>query len=123
MLKKYADRWVKALRSGKYKQGTKHLTVIDAGEEKDCCLGVLCKITKTTRTKTLEQEHFLYGENSNESSYNVLPYSVVEKVGMKSVEGEVVYKGKSPTLLSCLNDEGKSFKQIANIIAKNYNKL
>lgn len=41
MNKKLAMKWVKALRSGEYKQGTGKL---NDGQGNFCCLGVLCEI-------------------------------------------------------------------------------
>ena len=40
MKKEIADKWVEALRSGKYKQGKSALKKDDSF----CCLGVLCDI-------------------------------------------------------------------------------
>lgn len=42
MKKEIADRWVAALRSGKYKQGKGELH--DKVNNTYCCLGVLCEI-------------------------------------------------------------------------------
>lgn len=42
MKKSIADKWVRALRSGKYKQGVWMLKSLD----RFCCLGVLCEIQK-----------------------------------------------------------------------------
>jgi hypothetical protein len=39
-------RWLKALRSGKYQQGTNSLQTIEDGIAKFCCLGVLRDIIK-----------------------------------------------------------------------------
>lgn len=49
MKKGIRNRWVKALRSGKYKQGQSRLATKTLGPclksiEEYCCLGVLCKI-------------------------------------------------------------------------------
>lgn len=43
--KELVKQWVKALRSGKYKQGRKTLR---AKNDEYCCLGVLCDIAKGT---------------------------------------------------------------------------
>lgn len=56
MKKEIADKWVEALRSGKYKQGTRRL--YDPPTNSYCCLGVLCEIqgvkTLTEQGDTLE---------------------------------------------------------------------
>ena len=45
MNKRIKNRWIKALRSGEYVQGTDALvTATDAGYDKFCCLGVLCDV-------------------------------------------------------------------------------
>ena len=38
------ELWVEALESGRYVQGFGTLTRRDASGDKDCCLGVLCKL-------------------------------------------------------------------------------
>ena len=45
MKKRVLTKWLKALRSGKYKQGRGALCQIDKkGTESFCCLGVLCDL-------------------------------------------------------------------------------
>lgn len=49
MNKQIKARWIKALRSGKYKQG---VGVLRTEDNKYCCLGVLCDLhSKSTGTK------------------------------------------------------------------------
>lgn len=43
MLNKVAKKWVKALRSGKFKQAHNQLGTMDGAR---CCLGVLCELAK-----------------------------------------------------------------------------
>lgn len=47
MDKKLKAKWVRALRSGRYKQGK---GLLQRGE-RNCCLGVLCRIAKIPFTK------------------------------------------------------------------------
>lgn len=42
--KKFKEKWLKALRSGEYKQSTGFLTEQYEGESNYCCLGVACKV-------------------------------------------------------------------------------
>ena len=52
--KKLKARWVKALRSGRYKQGKGYLQDKDG---KNCCLGVLCRISRIKE----EMDHLKIG--------------------------------------------------------------
>lgn len=120
---KVMKQWVKALRSGKYKQGTGLLN----GPEGFCCLGVLCDISK--RGKWLKD--YYCGANAyllkGETQIYGLPAKVMEWAGMEKTNGgeeffrcEISHRQKN---LIGLNDSGKSFKEIAKIIEKNYKKL
>jgi len=111
MKKEIADRWVKALRSGRYKQARGHL----AGPDGFCCLGVLCTVLRAKVDKTREQWVF------EDVATAVLPRKVQKKAGMKTLTGAVssIY-----IELSQENDlKGSSFKQIAEIIEQNWEQL
>lgn len=83
-------KWVKALRSGKYKQGKEKL--YDPITDTYCVMGVLAYVLN----QPLSVDHF-----------------------------RKIYKTpKGPAVsLMFLNDKGLSFKQIANIIEKNWRDL
>jgi len=114
MKKKIADRWVKALRSGKYKQGTKYLNRLNTF----CCLGVLCDLA--TKSKSSKVKCNLYNSTlfyDSEPSY--LPKTVQDWSGVNSMDGSFIIKDKLISLTK-LNDNGKSFNKIADIIEKHY---
>ena len=123
-----AKKWVRALRSGKYKQGTGVLEHVDnKGKSSFCCLGVLCKITKAPRkvqsiaAVPVPYKEVLYGNfnKNDDDDSTVLPISVKKKVGMHSVEGKLrLGPGKSKaTDLTILNDDKKyTFDEIADCI-------
>lgn len=46
MNKAIKQKWVKALRSGRYTQGRGRLERIVDGERHNCCLGVLCRVLR-----------------------------------------------------------------------------
>lgn len=111
MLKKMADRWVKALRSGKYKQGPGIL--YSPLDNTYCCLGVLSRINNC---------------DTHGLSSLKLP-SMQKSCGIRTSCGGIPgirdFKigGRMTLNLADANDNGVSFKVIANWIEKNYKKL
>ena len=43
-------KWVEALRSGRFTQGTGKLALVEDGITKHCCLGVLCEVLGVPKT-------------------------------------------------------------------------
>ena len=110
MKKSIAMKWIKALRSGKYKQTTSNLKN-DIGH---CCLGVLCTLTpyKNNYTK-MNSEDGVVNKNS------VIPPKVRDYAGLNSNHGKL----PSGISLANLNDAGTTFKEIADLIEQNWEKL
>lgn len=96
-------KWVKALRSGKYKQAKKKLRDGD----RFCCLGVACDISGLA---DWEGETYL-GEDLS------LPIGVMEWLGVDQNEVTLPKKYRYATVA---NDKGKRFSTIANLIEKEY---
>jgi hypothetical protein len=112
MKKEWATKWIKALRSGKYKQAKKCLRKDNAY----CCLGVL--------TKLLNPKHEdLKGDLRSKGLE--LPEDVMEITGVTSGKGKCDFTIVSTWQpdLARYNDNGYSFKEIADIIEKNWRKL
>jgi len=102
------EKWVKALRSGEYKQGREYLRK----DDKYCCLGVLCDIYSKAKNTKWVQRHYIEGCTVH------LPPEVFIWAGLAEPSPQV-----SETYLVNHNDgwEGKkpkSFKQIARLIEK-----
>lgn len=95
-------KWVKALRSGEYKQSKNYLN----DEFGYCCLGVLCEV-----------ENIKYGKNTK-----ILNNLALKKTGIKSRIGSFTSRDGGFCLTE-LNDDGKTFKYIADVIEKNWDKL
>ena len=116
-LNKNARAWVKALRSGKYKQTKGFLTDInpETGEiTGHCCLGVACELALKAGVplKTSGKRSVFYDDNNSH-----LPLAVQKWLGLASVRGNFTRSDKEGTDLTIENDiNGKSFKQIARII-------
>lgn len=118
---KYADmkKWVKALRSGEYKQTQSQLHD-DTGF---CCLGVLCDLhRKKTKKVGWKNKGDSLGTKKYLDADGVLPRKVMKYYNIKDPSGRMGYLIDDINLAD-LNDSGKSFKYIANVIEKNYKKL
>lgn len=104
------QRWVKALRSGEYEQGRSALRSSSNGF---CCLGVLCDVYAQDHDVEWEKDGFdLYTfDHANE----YLPDSVRIWAELNDVNPSVSHKNHI-ICLSDLNDTGRTFDQIANII-------
>lgn len=101
--------WVKALRSGKYKQG--HMRLRDG--DNFCCLGVLCDIyAKQHDVKWAGDRHFGFQFLNGQC---LLPMEVVDWAGFEDTSPSA--NGKA---LTALNDSGQwTFDEIADLIDAN----
>lgn len=117
MNKKIKEKWVKALRSGKYKKTTSCLH----NEKGFCCLGVLTdlyikshKIAKWKHDNKELDKLLFVTYNKSEKEMELLPERVMKWSGLEE---------DNPTIemntLSSYNDENMySFKRIATLIEK-----
>ena len=137
MNKTIAMKWVKALRSGKYEQGVGFLCQVNSKGKKHCCLGVLtemyqaeqkAKKKKGIPTKVskayVDDSTAVVKYGNGEYAAKELPVVVKRWAGMEGRLGEfdVMSKGYYGSL-SRMNDDGHSFKKIANFIEKNWENL
>lgn len=109
-------KWLEALRSGRFLQGTgqlKYQNTMD-GPFRHCCLGVLCEVLNVKSMPVPGEVSMI----SFEGNTSYLPFSVVERAGL--LTGDPTIPVPSPdaptTPLSDLNDNGKSFEEIAKLI-------
>lgn len=105
--------WVNALRSGEYKQGRNRLKTdfLDDRDSLFCCLGVLCDLhAKETGNK--------WQNGSYLGDAKGLPIEVRKWAGLKN-------RGTASKHISLvyLNDNFKSFSQIADYIEENSDTL
>lgn len=122
--KKFKAKWIKALRSGKYKQGTEYLKYIETDiddnfketkEIRYCCLGVACEIAGA---KVPYKKHDLvalpnWGEKIR--GISKLPEMLVNK---EKDEWGCIEEKPLLSKLATMNDKGESFEQIADWIEK-----
>lgn len=114
-LNKNAQKWVKALRSGKYKQTKEFLH----DQNGFCCLGVACEVynqeMKRLHKKQLETK-------LNNNTYETVSYNNYDTILPPKVRAWLNLSSKTGTYndgdLSEMNDRGLTFKQIANVIER-----
>lgn len=131
------EKWVAALRSGKYQQGVSYLRSKFEGGEKHCCLGVLCDVTEGIEWKerqTADHTHWAAAFN-NSFSTSVVPVTLASAIHLKTT-GHFAMKdvsekwqkrinklrgkfGGDHCMLITLNDLGMPFNEIADLIDEN----
>lgn len=100
MKKVIKQKWLKALRSGKYKQGNGKLR----SKDNYCCLGVLCIVTGNTKNRDMSQQ-----------------YPIQDLMGYTNTPKEFCgLTNTQQVKLASLNDIcNMSFKEIAAYISRN----
>jgi len=102
--------WIDALTSGAYEQGYNQLRLRDSY----CCLGVLCELAEmewVCESNGYRHEAISYGKHIHEAEELVLPKSVMAWAELEESSPSV-----KDSNLSDINDSGKSFEQIAQLI-------
>lgn len=124
MNKNIAKKWVEALRSGKYAQAKGRLKLKDEKGTSYCCLGVLCEISGlgkwVANAEELSRGTQEYTTEGVYAGVGGLPDNVRYWSGMGSSLGS--YDARC-SALSGLNDTGKTFNEIANIIEAHVEEL
>lgn len=117
------ERWISALLSGEYLQGHDKLHNVQTDEF--CCLGVLCDLYIQDHPD-VQWEHdyesdcyVIFGETG------VLPSDVVTWAGLSDVDPNVKVPDDNDTgfymsSLTEMNDNGRSFDQIAQLIGEHF---
>lgn len=113
MNKEFKERWVSALRSGKYSQGHRNLCRDDLGKKQYCCLGVALDIKNTGIWK--RSSDFIYAfDFILQSSFRIpagaCPAALSSELGITTDEMRN---------LARMNDSGYSFDVIADYIENN----
>lgn len=133
MNKEIAQKWVKALRSGEYKQGSHVLH--NTSNNTYCCLGVLCDIYQREGNKFDTVWVGNWGnwgvETTNgfenllatyfDGRCDVLPEVVMKWADIDCSSGS--YRDDLITLAALNDDMEYTFDQIATVIEQNWEKL
>lgn len=107
----FKKKWVAELRSGKHKQGQDVL--YNANEDCFCCLGIaglVCGVDKVSMHKAT-----LFGtyEPVSEGGYEIPAPDGLPEILIHRKYEDLAHE------LSCMNDAGKSFAEIADYIEAN----
>lgn len=129
------SKWVARLRSGEYAQGSGYLNQANGnGGREYCCLGVLCEIAREEGVIPDPKEAgdiLDYGGISPEElsvpqprfGMQFPPPEVVKWAGLSEYDPHIeyehdLYEETIEGTLSELNDEGRTFDEIADLIEK-----
>lgn len=111
MNKELKEKWVTALESGKYKQGTD--TLFDGVSY--CPLGVLCKVAGK-KYAIFEEGFISYPLDEGSPWQTEIPPATASAMGLGE---DTTKKGGTQDLIMGMNDtDGRSFKEIAEWIRK-----
>lgn len=119
MKKKIKDRWLKALRSRKYKQAVGKLKDGDSY----CCLGVLSCLY--INSKTGKKNNARWGDdgtfvsNLEGGENSILPIEVMDWAGLELSDPIIGNCHNTPCEASDHNDSGYKFYEIARKIERN----
>jgi hypothetical protein len=116
------QKWIDALRSGKYKQGRGYLRT---SRDEYCCLGVLCDLY-SKENPSIQWEPF--SDNTELYSFNGLvavpPYCVndwcdQEELNIDITQEECMHDPRDTVALAGINDmQSSNFNMIADLIEK-----
>lgn len=104
MKREWKEKWLEALRSGRYQQGRSALRRTNGTM---CCLGVLCDLVDPSRWGEPGSAGLIPFGDSDVLGYP--PPSVLEETG-----------DFNDCILASRNDNGDTFEQIADYIEANF---
>ncbi len=104
----WKKKWLAALRSGEYRQGRKYLRQQRKGQDRYCCLGVLCDLTAPKKWANLRTACSAYAHDSSGSD---MPSRAIRVRAGIEIEDAVA--------LADMNDTGCRFTTIARWIEEN----
>lgn len=110
-----AKKWVAALRSGKYRQGTSFLNA----DGRLCCLGVACEVALTSAVELhISVDSADYPSRRAVVRYDgerrILPRAVQDWLGLQTSVGS--FDSTIGSSLTDMNDNGSTFAVIADFI-------
>lgn len=122
MIKKLKQKWVAALRSGKYKQCNGLLCRLnDRGRATGhCCLGVLLEVAKK-EGYDIKKQKADYNTTNRQYVFAGEKHDTMTGGLSESFRTRIKLDGLDESELISMNDGGKSFDEIADFIQKEKN--
>lgn len=117
------EKWLAALRSGDYVQGTGTMRRIpDDGPDRFCCLGVLCEVAITEGVAVRREQ--VVGRYAYDGRVGFLPDSVRDWAGLdedsvripSAAVSDIFPLSATDVNISGVNDRGVPFEDIANLL-------
>lgn len=113
-MNEHAELWVAKLRSGEFTQGHRRLRDGDFY----CCLGVACELYRQEvggKWVELYEGMYRFVDDSGSWSSTELPATVTKWLGLRTESGKM---NSVDISLIAMNDNGREFKGIADIIER-----
>lgn len=112
------EKWIAALRSGDYKQGTGYLALKEGDDTKYCCLGVLCELAVKEGIippgLQIEDRPKVYADTDGEGVY--YPPNAVTRWATTLFDGWYSPIDVRDTLDNMNDTYGFTFEQIADAL-------
>lgn len=119
--------WLAALRGGEYEQGQGLLrrdNHLKKGQSQYCCLGVLCDllVKKGIGQWVFDDEEngWMYADQAGMLNDISLTEATLEKIGVGVEVGSEMRVDHDGGYLTTMNDQGKSFATIAQVIEEQF---
>jgi hypothetical protein len=110
MVPEIKAQWLEALRGGNYQQGKKVLRHGIDGEDRFCCLGVLCDI--------IEPELWSKSDPALGSNDRYVLHRGAQGLPAMTIRTAASLDVDACMALARLNDSGKTFAEIADVIER-----
>lgn len=106
-------KWLKALRSGWYKQGKGNLAKTKGKSVRYCCLGVLCEVAGMKRKPAFHDPAnvFAYSDHAERC-----PPKAIRFAALRNSEGQAFDNWEEPSCIEMNDERTWNFKKIADYL-------
>lgn len=111
-------KWVKALRSGRYRQAENCLQTTEEGKVKNCCLGVAERVIPGGFFEVdFDTDDAWIARRGGSGSCHIMTPQLAKFLGMsRDGKTKITDRSGSYVYLTEMNDQGFTFNQIADVI-------